>query len=204
MIGWVAGRVIASGVDRLVVDTGGVGYEVLVPTSTLAAAAARPDDPVALWVHTHVAEGRFELYGFDDAETRDAFRILIGISGIGPRSALAVHSVMSLDELRTAIALEDARSLQRVPGIGKKTAARIIIELAEKGIAAPTAARASKKDKADAPGRALRNDALMALKSLGFQARQAIEAIEAVLGEAGAPEDVQELITAALKRLTSR
>ena len=120
MIGWLKGRVVASAKDRILLDTGGVGYELFVPTAVLAAATVKHEDPVGLFVHTHVSADRLDLFGFPDAETRDAFRILITISGVGPRSAMQMLSVMTLEELDRAIALEDVRALQRVPGIGKK------------------------------------------------------------------------------------
>ena len=200
MIGYLKGKVVAASVDRVIVDVRGVGYEVLAPTPVLARAAVGRDEDLMLFVHTHVADGRLELYGFLDSEGRDAFRHLIAISGVGPRSALGVLSVLDVDELRRAIALEDSRAIQRAPGIGKKIAGRIVLELAEKGLAAstmPTVAPASRR-----PKDPIREDAVMALKALGFAPRDALEAVEKVLASTERPASVEEAVAGALQLLT--
>ena len=202
MIGYLKGRVVAGAADRLILDVSGVGYEVLAPTPVLARAAVGGDQALEIFVHTHVSEGKLELYGFFDAEARDAFRHLIGISGVGPRSALGVLSVMDVDELRRAIALEDSRAIQRAPGIGKKIAGRIVLELAEKGLAASTLPTIAPK--AGTPRDPIREDTVMALKALGFPPRDALKAVEQVLAAKERPENVEATVAEALQVLTGR
>jgi holliday junction DNA helicase RuvA len=202
MIGYLKGRVVAAAADRLIVDVNGVGYEVLAPTPVLARAAVGGEQELELFVHTHVADAKLELYGFFDAESRDAFRHLIGISGVGPRSALGVLSVMDVDELRRAIVMEDSRAIQRAPGIGKKIAGRIVLELAEKGIAASTLPTVAPK--AGRPRDPIREDAVMALKALGFPPRNAIEAVEQVLRGKERPGNIEATVAEALQVLTGR
>jgi Holliday junction DNA helicase RuvA len=164
-------------------------------------AMMEPDASIELFVHTHVSEGRFDLFGFPSGADRDAFRTLIGLNGVGPRSAMQVLSVFDVDELAHAIALEDYRALTRVPGIGKKIAQRICLELAEKGIGSQSTQSTSTKAKeAKNP---LRTDALLALKSLGFPSKYSLETVDSILSSDEKPNSVEELVARALKKLTS-
>ena len=203
MIGWLKGKVLASGKDRIILDTGGVGYELMVPTSVLVAAAVGREEEVSLFVHTHVSADRLDLFAFPDAEVRDAFRVLITISGVGPRSALQMLSVMDIDELERAIALEDVRALQRVPGIGKKTAARVIVELSEKGLPSSTMAAEGATGNISTRRHPMAADATLALKTLGFPPRQCVEAVQRALEEIDTPNSTEDVVTHALKWLSS-
>src|SRR6185437_12055210 len=168
VIARLKGTLVEKSTSRLVVDVGGVGYDVLVPLSTFYG-LGDPGTPVALRVHTHVREDVIALYGFASPLEQDLFERLISISGIGPKLALAVLSGIDPAELIRAIKAQDVARLTRIPGVGKKTAERIGLELKDRlpqAIAAPDA---------EAPtGGAVRDDLLSALMNLGYN-RQAVE-----------------------------
>ncbi|MGC8782266.1 MAG: Holliday junction branch migration protein RuvA [Anaerolineae bacterium] len=158
MIASIEGRVAAVAKDALVVDVGGIGLRVLCPQPTLA--AARPGEPIFLYTHLVVREDELALIGFASSEELDLFEKLIGVQGVGPRLGLAVLSAMAPDALRLAIGQEQADLLARVPGIGKKTAQKIVLELKDKvgpievaeGLAALTEADAAVIDALTALG----------------------------------------------------
>ena len=128
MIGSVRGSVLErSAVGEVLVEVGGVGYRVLVPLSAVPALA--PGAGAFLFTHLHVREDAMVLYGFPTREERDTFEVLIGASGVGPKLALAILSVHSPDSLRRTLADDDLESLCLVPGVGKKTAMRLLVEL---------------------------------------------------------------------------
>jgi Holliday junction DNA helicase RuvA len=129
VIGRLTGRLESSEADgTLLVDVGGVGYEVSAPLGTAGRAAA-PDGSITLHVHTHVREDALELFGFASATDRIAFRTLLGVSHVGPKLALSVLGALDVTELTQAIEREDAPALKRIPGVGLKTAQRIVLEL---------------------------------------------------------------------------
>ena len=169
MIGRLEGRLLEKNPPSILVDVAGVGYEVDVPMSTfyqLPAVAER----VALLTHLAIREDAHQLYGFATAEERAAFRELIKISGVGARTALAVLSGMSVNELAQAITLQETARLTRVPGIGKKTAERLLLELkgklgADLGAAAPRAGTSEV-------------DVTHALLALGYNEREARAAVK--------------------------
>jgi Holliday junction DNA helicase RuvA len=161
-----------------VVDVNGVGYDVLVPLSTFYG-LGEPGAGVALRVHTHVREDVIALYGFASPLELDLFERLISISGIGPKLALAVLSGIDPGELVRAIRTQDVARLTRIPGVGKKTAERIGLELKDRlPRAAPSEGTAPE---GGAPGDALRDDLLSALTNLGYQRAVAEKAVDAVL-----------------------
>jgi len=130
VIARLRGQAVARGPDAIVLDVGGVGY--FVQPTRRAAQKARGDGEVVLETYLHVREDALQLYGFADAEERGLFEQLLSVSGVGPKVALAILSGSSPAELRRAIALEDTARFQAIPGIGKKTAQRVVLELKEK------------------------------------------------------------------------
>ena len=184
MIGRLQGRLATKNPPQVVVDVAGVGYEVDVPMSTFYSLPAT-GDPVTLHTHLVVREDAHTLYGFATLEERAAFRQLIRISGIGARTALSVLSGLSVADLAQSIALQDAGRLTRIPGIGKKTAERLLLELKGKlaEVTAPAQERAS--------------DVVNALLALGYSEKEAQAAIKGIAP--GMP--VAEGIRAALKAL---
>lgn len=131
MIASVQGEIQAVGSDYLIVNVGGVGLQVQVPTTVLEK-HNRAGHPVYLNTHLHIRENDIALYGFNDLEELDLFRLLLAVSGIGPRLALGILSTLSPEVLTNAVAREEAEVFQRVPGIGKKTAERVLFHLKEK------------------------------------------------------------------------
>ena len=140
MIGRLRGRPVTRRADGLVLDVGGVGY--LVQATPAALRAAADGEEVTLETYLHVREDALQLYGFADGEERELFEHLLSVSGVGPKVALAIVSGSRPAELRRAIALEDTARFEAIPGIGRKTAQRVVLELKEKlaaGVALPEA-----------------------------------------------------------------
>lgn len=178
MIAFLRGRLLEKHPNRLVVDVQGVGYEVFVPLSTFYRA---PDvgGEIALRVHTHVREDALALFGFANELELQIFERLIAISGIGPKLALAVLSGIDATELAIAVQRGDVARLTAIPGIGKKTAERIELELKDRlpvAVATDSQAGAGSGDAAD-----LRADLLSALLNLGYHRTLAERAVDAAL-----------------------
>jgi Holliday junction DNA helicase RuvA len=199
MIALLRGELAYKSVDHVIVDTGGVGYRLFIPLSTFY---ALPDTgPVRLLVHTHVREDALLLFGFATPAERDMFATLIGISGIGPKLALNILSHIPVADLQGAVLTGDLKRLSALPGIGKKTAERLVLELKDKlGPVAP--ATAGQAPLASQPGRVPADplaDVLSALVNLGYkepQARKVLEAME-IAGEAS----METILKGALKIL---
>jgi Holliday junction DNA helicase RuvA len=175
--------------DGLVLDVGGVGYLLAATPSALR--RAEGGEEVTLETYLHVREDALQLYGFADTAERELFLHLLGVSGIGPKVALAIVSSAPPGELRRAIVLEDPARFQAIPGIGKKTAERIGLELKDRlpraaQVAGPAAPAAS-------PGDQLRDDLISALLNLGYQRAAAEKAVENVLKADPSPAFEQAL-----------
>jgi holliday junction DNA helicase RuvA len=180
VIAHLSGSLIEKHVQRLVVDVGGVGYDVQVPLSTFYA-VGEPGATVALRVHTHVREDAIQLFGFSTPLELALFERLISVSGIGPRLALAVLSGIEPGDLSRAIRRSDVARLTRIPGVGRKTAERIIVELKDR-LPQVEAEAAVEAGEADADVRA---DVLSALANLGYQRAAAEKAVDTVLRKDG-------------------
>ena len=185
MIGRLTGKLAGKHPPQVLVDVGGVAYELDVPMSSFYALPATGEN-VTLFTHLVVREDAHTLYGFATVDERSAFRQLIRISGIGARTALAVLSGLSVGELTQAVALQDAARLTKIPGIGKKTAERLLLELKGKLAVLGAAAGADKA-----------SDVLNALLALGYSEKEALAATQGL--PPGVP--VAEGIRAALKSL---
>ena len=195
MIARLHGALLEKTPNRIVVDVSGVGYEVLVPLSTFYG-LGDAGSPVTLRVHTHVREDLIALYGFSSALELDLFERLIGINGIGPKLALAVLSGIESGELVRAIRAQDVARLTRIPGVGKKTAERIGLELKDR---LPQAVAAA--EPAAAAGDDRREDLLSALTNLGYNRAVAEKTIDAALKKApGAP--FEQLLRDILRGMT--
>ena len=176
MIAHLRGTILEKQPNRVVVDVGGVGYDVAVPLSTFYG-LADAGGPVALRVHTHVREDAISLFGFATPLELDLFERLIGISGIGPKLGLAVLSGIEPQELIGAIQRGDLTRLTAIPGVGKKTSERIVLELKDRLPKAQTVPAAS--DAGDAP--VLRDDLVSALINLGYHRPLAEKAVESAI-----------------------
>lgn len=199
MIGSLRGALVAvTGGEEIVVEVGGVGYRVAVTTRT-AAGMGPVGSPVFLHVHTHVREDAIVLYGFDHDDERRCFEALLGAHGVGPSLALSVLSVLSPATLSTAVLEDDAETLCAVPGVGRKTAARLLIDLKSRldlpdfsgAVAQPAGAGAHP------PARA---EARAALAELGYGPDEIRRALDGVPDDLG----VEEMLRLALRELASR
>ena len=197
MIAFVRGTVVRAGADHVVVDIGPLGLQALCTPAT--ALSLRAGDHVELVTSLIVREDAWTLYAFADPDERATFEIVQTVSGIGPRIALAILATMSPDELRTAVAREDLARLTKVPGIGRKGAGRIVLELKDR--LGPAADVASAADVAGGEG--WRGSVLAGLVSLGWSSREAERAVDAIADEAAAMDvpDVPTLLKSALRSL---
>jgi Holliday junction DNA helicase RuvA len=197
MIASVRGPVLSVGLDSAVVEVGGVG--LLVHTTPGTAAGLRPGSAASLATTLVVREESLTLYGFADEDERQVFELVQTVSGVGPRLALAMLAVHAPDALRRAVADGDLHALTKVPGIGKKGAERIVLELRDK-IGLPTGAApvAVSGNGSGAPWRGQVHEALV---GLGWSAKQAEDAVETVAADAPADAGVATLLRAALREL---
>jgi Holliday junction DNA helicase RuvA len=193
MIASLRGTLIHIGVDHLVVETGGVGWLVYAPRTVLGAAGA-VGEPIFLHTQMIVREDAMTLYGFATVAQRALFESLIGVSGIGPKVALSLLSSGQPDEIRTAVAQGDTARLSRVPGIGKKTAERLVLELKGKIDLKGLPASAPGATPAAA---SVNNDLADLLMSLGYSGAEAASAIGSL--PADAPEDLEQRLRLALR-----
>jgi Holliday junction DNA helicase RuvA len=190
MIAFLRGRILDKHPNKLIVDVQGVGYEVHVPLSTYYEVGEAGTD-VSLRVHTHVRDDALQLFGFLTSLEQQVFERLIGISGIGPKLAIGVLSGIDPRELIGAVQRADVARLTAIPGIGKKTAERIVLELKDRlqqfaGAPAEAAPAASPADR-------LRDDLVSALVNLGYHRPQAEKTVESTLKSAGELEFEQAL-----------
>jgi Holliday junction DNA helicase RuvA len=177
-----------------------VGYDVAVPLSTFYD-LAEPGSDVSLRVHTHVREDLIALYGFGSALELSLFERLISVNGVGPKLALAVLSGIEPGDLVKAVRTADVARLSSIPGIGKKTAERVVLELKDKLPSAPADAAAQPPAASD-PDAELRTDVLSALVNLGYQRAYAERAIDAVLKDPQAPRAFDRVLRQALRGLS--
>jgi Holliday junction DNA helicase RuvA len=182
MIGSIKGKIILKTEKYLVVETGGVGYKISVSPDTLSK-AKKLDEDIFLWIHDHVREDAFDLYGFLDREELEFFEMLINVSGIGPKGALSILGITSIETLRKAISIGDTSYLTKISGIGRKTAEKIVIELRD-------------KVGKELGGSSLQVelDALEALKSLGYSGVEARDALKKVKPDVDTNTKIREAL----------
>ena len=197
MIGQLRGRLAEKRPNQVLVDVGGVGYLVQVPLSTYAALGELHTE-VTLLIHTHVREDALALYGFVSSREKHFFELLLSASGVGPTLALKILSGMNVEELVPAIRGSDLGRLTRIPGVGRKTAERIVVELKDKleSVAAET-----EKPVAASPA-GIEADVLSALVNLGYEARAAESAVAEALRESGAT-NFEKLLRGTLQSLSA-
>jgi Holliday junction DNA helicase RuvA len=196
MIGYLQGHLIRTTPERLLLDVQGVGYEVHIPLSTYYEIEKRGSERVALFIHTHMREDGIALFGFWTEREKALFEKLIGVGGIGPRLARVILSGMPPDDLLAAIAAGDVGRLSTIPGVGKKTAERMVLELKDKmrELAAELPEQAAAAPPAD-------QDVVSALVNLGYKTAQAERAVADVRRER--PDAAfHDLLRASLNRLS--
>src|ERR671926_868060 len=204
MISHLSGTLLAKHATSVVVDVAGVGYEVTIPVTTFYD-LEEAGEPVRLRIHTHVREDALQLFGFRTERERELFTLLISVSGIGPKSAVAMLSGMSADEIVTAIRTNNYARLTSIPGVGRKTAERLVIELRDK-MAALSGPAPEEQAAAGATGPAptedaLREDTLAALLQLGLPKPAAEKAITNSIQEGG-DLSVETLLRRSLRQLS--
>lgn len=201
MIAFLSGKLLEKHANTVIVDVGGVGYEVSIPLSTFYELGEVGSD-VQLRIFTHVREDAIQLFGFKTMRERDLYLKLISVQGIGAKSGITMLSGMSADEIIAAIRTDNLAKLTAIPGVGRKTAERLVIELRDKvndlaaGVSAETSMAAAGGIGADA----VFDDALSALVNLGYQKNSAEKALQQVRQE-GIELSVQKLLRAALQSL---
>lgn len=199
MISFLRGRVVSSGIDYVVVDIGGVGYKVYVPTPVIGSVADKKEE-IMIYTYMNVREDSIQLFGFLNEHDLEIFELLIQISGIGPRVALSVLSFMPGTSFVQAVAQERVETLTKIPGVGKKTAQRVIIELKDKIV------KIENKGGVDtgSPVPLLSNaseDALQALTALGYNPVEAKRAVGKIISRDCQNLTTEEIIKLALKEL---
>ncbi len=183
MIGRLTGVIAEKSPPQVLIDVNGVGYELDVPMSTFYNLPAL-GERASLLTHFVVREDAQQLFGFASAEERSTFRLLVRISGVGPRTALAILSGLSVGELAAAVGRQESGRLVKVPGIGKKTAERLLLEL--KGKLGPDLGQASMAAMSDAQA-----DIVQALVALGYNEREAGQALKSLPAEIGVSDGIK-------------
>jgi holliday junction DNA helicase RuvA len=203
MIAHLSGTLLSKQATSVIVDVSGVGYEVSIPLSTFYD-LEDPGAPVQLRIYTHVREDSLQLYGFKTSRERELFLKLISVSGIGPKLGITLLSGMSADEMIASIRTNNLARLTLIPGVGRKTAERMVLELREK-VAELSSAQleeelGAKPEFTEPTEDTVRADALSALLNLGYQRSGAEKAIDAALGEGG-DVTVESILRKTLKKL---
>ena len=201
MIAYLSGKLLEKEANSVIVDVGGVGYDVMIPLSTFYDLGEIGED-VSLRIFTYVREDALQLFGFKTIRERELFLLLISVSGIGPKSAITALSGMSADEIIGAIRQNNLARLNSIPGVGKKTAERLVIELRDK--IAKLSAVASEEMKSEGipqtSGDDVYDDAISALSNLGYQRNAAEKALKQAMQE-GTEMSVQKLLRRSLQLL---
>ena len=204
MIAHLSGTLLSKQATSVIIDVGGVGYEVTIPLSTFYE-LEDPGSPVQLRIYTHVREDALQLFGFKTARERELFLRLISVSGIGPKLGITLLSGMSADEMIASIRTNNLARLTLIPGVGRKTAERLVVELREKvaALSSPELEEelGAKPEVREIPTEeGVRADALSALLNLGYQRSGAEKAIDGALSEGG-DISVESVLRRSLKKL---
>lgn len=202
MIAYIKGKVAEILEDRVILEAGAMGYNLFMPMASAEAVLKRGDE-VKLYTHLHVREDVMQLFGFLTKDDLHTFQLLLGVNGIGPKAALGILSGLTADELRFAVLSEDVKTISKAPGVGKKTAQKLILELKDKMDLQEAfdlktqhvqEAQGDMGDLSDA-----RREAVEALTALGYSGADALKAVKRVEMTSGM--DVETLLKAALKNL---
>ena len=201
MIGFLSGKILEKEANTVIVDVAGVGYEVTIPLSTFYELGDVGSE-VSLRIFTYVREDTLQLFGFKTTRERDLYLKLISVQGIGAKSGITMLSGMSADEIVSAIRTNNIARLVAIPGVGKKTAERMVIELRDKiaELAAGGSAASASNAGADGGPDSVFDDALSALVNLGYQRNAAEKALQDA-AKNGAEMNVQKLLRSALQKL---
>jgi len=197
MISFLRGKLVAASPTHVIVDCNGVGYEVAIPLSSFDKLPA-PGGDVRILTYLHIREEAHQLFGFMTEAERGLFKLLLSVSGVGPKIALTLLGGMSAIALKGAIVSNDIKSLSRIKGVGAKTAERLCVELRDKIGAIGAAEAAGARHALTAEDQKL-NDAILAMVSLGYKQLEAHKAVHAAIAKLGAAATVEEIVRQALK-----
>jgi len=203
MIALLTGRVAFKAPTQLTLDVHGVGYEVFIPLSTYYALPGLQEN-VTLSIHTHLREDAIQLFGFLTAAEKESFLLLTAVSGIGPKLGLSVLSTLPVPDLMSSIQAGDIEKLATVPGIGKKSAARIVLELKEKASRFQPLPGSGTMAASSATGNPVLEDALSALVNLGYRAQNVKDVLKRLSNDTRPSLALQDVIREALKELARR
>lgn len=203
MISFIRGQVVDSTENSVIVETAGIGYEIFM-TGTAIEKAVRSEGKIKIHTYFHVREDVMQLFGFLSRDDLHMFRLLLGVNGIGPKAALGVLAGLTADELSFAILSDDVKTLSRAPGIGKKTAQKLILELKDKLKLEDAFEKKMlhQQEEAIAAGENILDgskEAVEALVALGYSSTDALRAVRKITDVA--PDDVEAILKAALKNL---
>lgn len=200
MIALICGKIAYKGISSIVIDTNGVGYRVFIPLTTFYE-LPEAGEPVTLHVHTYVKEDAINLFGFYTIRERDLFQLLISVSGIGPKIAMSIISGIPVYDLLHAISRGDVAKLVGIPGVGRKMAERLILELKEKVIKKMTIEQMPAADDRDKASEMIKEDVLSALINLGYKNNMAKDAVDKVMQSSNEALTLDELLKKTLKIL---
>ncbi len=201
MYSYIKGELVEVAEDLIVVEANNIGYNIHVPGQVLSYLPERGSE-VKIYTYLYIREDAMMLYGFLTRDDLNVFKLLLGVSGIGPKGALAVLSVMTTDDLRFAVLGDDEKTIAKVPGIGAKTAKRLILELKDKlklEDAFESALERGEQQTAIPGTNAVKNEAVQALTALGYSSSEAIKALQNV--EITDGMDVESVLKSALKQM---
>ena len=201
MYAYIKGELAEINTDHIVVEAGGIGYQVFISLQTFDYLPSVGEN-LKIYTYLYLREDAMILYGFLTKDDLELFKLLISVSGIGPKGGLAILSTLEADDLRFAILSGDAKAISKAPGVGGKTAQRVILELKDKlSLEDAFEAKTEHVQKnAAAAGGSVKNDAVMALTALGYSSTESLKAVSAV--EITEDMDVEEVLKAALKHLS--
>ncbi len=203
MISFIKGYVAETTENSVILETDSIGYEIFM-TGTAIEETSRMQDKIKIYTYFHVREDTMQLYGFLSRDDLEMFRLLLNVNGIGPKAAMGVLAAITADELRFAVLSDDVKTISRAPGIGKKTAQKLILELKDKlkledAFEKKLNHQAENLSLTDTSLRDSRQEAVEALTALGYSSTNALRAVRQVSEETG--EDVEAILKAALKQL---
>ena len=204
MISYIKGRLVETAENIIVVECNGIGYQMLVPLSVIDSMPPCGND-VKIYTHMHVREDLLQLFGFLTRDDLEVFKLLISVSGVGPKAALSILGTITADELRYAVMADDAKTIAKTPGIGAKTAGKLVIELKDKlkyrdindvmDVSGQNSVNVSSK----AADKSIISDAVEALVALGYSATDAMKAVRSV--DASDYTTVEQLLKLSLKHM---
>ena len=201
MIALISGKIVYKGISHLVVDAQGVGYRIFIPLTTFYE-LPEAGQLITLHVHTHVKQDAINLFGFYTIQERDIFQLMLSVSGIGPKMSMNILSGVSVQELLRAISSGDVQKLVSIPGLGKKTAERLILELKEKVLKKMMADIMPAGDNQERVNQLIKEDVLSALVNLGYKSNIAQSALDKVLQVSAKEMPMEQLLKKTLKILS--